>query len=84
MVKIILASSILFLFACTGPGASSGFAPGAIVTVPASSPTTTATSSVKYGETKTLSNGWQVSNDNSDPVEQQTLSNGWNVEVKYE
>ena len=83
MVKFLLLFPILFLFAWSGPGADSGFAPGALI-VPVSAPTTTATGSVKYGETKTLGNGWQVSNDNVDPVEQKTLPNGWQVEVKYE
>lgn len=74
----------LFLVACTGPGASSGFAPGAAIIPVSATPTTTATSSIKYGETITTTNNWQVSNDNSDLVEQKTLSNGWQVEVKYE
>lgn len=83
MLKMILILPVLFLFACTGPGAETGFAPGASAPVvpPA---TTTTTNHVKYGETVMTSNGWQVSNDNADPVEQKTLPNGWQVEVKYE
>ena len=84
MVKFLILLPILFLFACTGPGADSGFAPGAAIVPVSATPTTTATSSIKYGETVTTSNNWQVSNDNTDPVEQKTLSNGWTVEVKYE
>ena len=85
MIKFLVLLPILFLFACTGPGAESGFAPGGGLAAPVSAtPTTTATSSIKYGQTITTSNNWQVSNDNTDPVEQKTLSNGWTVEVKYE
>lgn len=81
MIKFLL--PILFLVACTGPGADSGFAPGK-VTIPIETPTTTSTNHVKYGEVVTTSNNWQVANDNTDPVEQKNLSNGWTVEVKYE
>lgn len=81
MTNVILVVALLFLFACTGPGADSGFAPGAEHVVP---PSTNSTNHVKYGQTVTLGNGWQVSNDNTDPVEQKTLPNGWQIEVKYE
>ncbi|MES2800896.1 MAG: hypothetical protein V4654_00260 [Bdellovibrionota bacterium] len=84
MIKFLLILQILFLVACSGPGEDSGFAPGVFTAPIASSPTTTATSSIKYGETVTTSNNWQVSNDSTDSVEQKTLSNGWTVEVKYE
>ena len=41
-------------------------------------------SSIKYGESVTLTNGWDMSIDTTDPVEEVTLASGWNVEVKYE
>ncbi len=84
MKTVLTLFPILFLVACTGPGADSGFAPGAVQAPVSATPTTTAEGSVKYGETVTTSNNWQVSHDNADPVEQKTLSNGWTVEVKYE
>lgn len=80
IVKFILLLPLLFLFACTGPGAESGFAPGGMPPWG----TASATTGIKYGATVTTSNNWQVSNDNTDPVVQKTLSNGWTVEVKYE
>lgn len=83
MMKILVLFSILFLVACTGPGASSGFAPGAAAPVVVE-PTTTSTNHIKYGEVVTTSNNYEVSMDNADPVEQKTLANGWTVEVKYE
>lgn len=83
MLKFLLVIPLLFLVACTGPGADSGFAPGAAIQ-PVSSLTSTTEDHVKHGEVVTTSNGWIVSNDNTDPVEQKTLSNGWMVEVKYE
>lgn len=83
MLKILLIIPFLFLVACSGPGADSGFAPGTAIT-PVELPTLTPDSHVKYGEVVTTQNGWQVANDNTDPVEQKTLPNGWTVEVKYE
>lgn len=83
MFKFFLTLPILFLVACTGPGAGLGFAPGA-VTNPVAMPTTTSKNHIKYGEIVTTSNGWEVASDDTDPVEQKTLSNGWTVEVKYE
>lgn len=84
LIKYTFATlSVFILMGCKGAGFDSGFAPGAI-THPPPATTTTSTNHVKYGQTVTTSNGWQVSNDNSDPVEQKTLSNGWTVEVKYE
>lgn len=81
MLKVLTMIPIFFLMACSGPGADSGFAPGAAAVVPV---TTTSSNHLKYGEMVTTSNGWQVAHDNTDPVEQKTLSNGWTVEVKYE
>lgn len=83
MLKFLLVIPLLFLVACTGPGADSGFAPGAAIQ-PVSSLTSATEDHVKQGEVVTTSNGWIVSNDNTDPVEQKTLSNGWMVKVKYE
>lgn len=83
MKFVLLIFPLLFLVACTGPGADSGFAPGA-VNVPVMIPTTATTNQIKYGEIVTTSNAWRVAMDNTDPVEKKTLSNGWTVEVKYE
>lgn len=82
MKQFLLILPILFLVACTGPGADSGFAPGLANAPPVT--TTTASNHIKYGEVVTTSNSWQVAMDTTDPVEQKTLSNGWTVEVKYE
>ncbi len=84
MKIVLILFPILLLVACTGPGAASGFAPGAVVAPVSATPTTTAQDSVRYGEMIITSNNWQISHDNTDPVEQKTLSNGWTVEVKYE
>lgn len=83
MRLFLLLTPILFLVACTGPGAESGFAPGAVIT-PVVEPTTTSSNHIKYGQAVTTSNNWEVAMDTTDPVEQKTLSNGWTVEVKYE
>lgn len=83
MLKFLLIIPVLFLAACSGPGAETGFAPG-MVTTPVTVPTTASTNYIKYGEVVHTSNGWIVSNDNTDPVQEKTLSNGWTVEVKYE
>lgn len=82
MLKFLLIIPVLFLAACSGPGSDAGFAPG-MATEPITLPAT-ATNNIKNGEIVRTSNGWTVSNDNTDPVEQKTLSNGWTVEVKYE
>ena len=74
---------VLFLGACTGPGADTGFAPGTAIE-PVISLEALASNNTKYGEVVKTANGWIVSNDNTDPVEQKILSNGWTVEVKYE
>lgn len=83
MLKFLLIASVLFLVACSGPGSESGFAPGEAIKQ-VTLPEATSTNHIKYGELVNTSNGWRVSNDNTDPVEQKTLSNGWMVEVKYE
>lgn len=82
MLKFLLIIPVLFFAACSGPGADAGFAPG-MATEPITLPVTP-TNNIKNGEVVRTSNGWTVSNDNTDPVEQKTLSNGWTVEVKYE
>lgn len=84
MLRFLLVIPLLFLVACSGPGADSGFAPGSAAVMPVTLPTTTSTNHVKYGEVVITGNGWTVSNDNTDPVEQKTLANGWTVEIKYE
>lgn len=81
--QFLLLSTILFLVGCTGPGADSGFAPGATI-IPVVLPTTSSSDHVKYGEIVTTANNWEVAMDTSDPIEEKVLSNGWNVEVKYE
>ena len=83
MFKFLLVIPLLFLVACTGPGADSGFAPGAVIE-PVTSFEDSPANHVKHGEVVTTANGWVVSNDNTDPIEQKTLANGWKVEVKYE
>lgn len=50
---------------------------------PPSSPSS-AESLMKYAETQSLANGWEVSLDTSDPVETIQLANGWTVEVVHE
>lgn len=84
MLKPLLVISLLFLVACTGPGADSGFAPGAATEQPVMSFEDRPANHVRHGEIVVTANGWTVSNDNTDPIEQKTLSNGWMVEVKYE
>lgn len=84
MLKFLLGISLLFFVACTGPGAESGFAPGAAIEQPVMSFENAPANHVRHGEIVVTSNGWTVSSDNTDPVEQKTLSNGWMVEVKYE
>lgn len=80
---LVISFSFLFLVACTDSGADLGFAPSAAVQ-PVTLPTTITTNHVKYGEVVTTGNGWTVSNDNTDSVEQKTLASGWKVQVKYE
>ena len=41
-------------------------------------------SNFKFGETVDLINGWEMSIDTTDPVEEIVLANSWSVEVKYE
>lgn len=84
--KISLSSiAILFISGCSGPGAETEFAPGTILNPsPVTSPVTSSTNHVKYGETVTTTNGWNISADTTDPVEKKTLPNGWTIEVKYE
>lgn len=81
MLKILLVISLLFFVACKG--AETGFAPGAAFQ-PVVSFEDMPANHVRHGEVVVTSNGWTVSNDNTDPVEQKILSNGWMVEVKYE
>jgi hypothetical protein len=38
---------------------------------------------MKYGELKTIANGWEISIDTTDPVETRALVNGWTAEVKH-
>lgn len=84
MKQFLCLSTVLFLLAaCTGPGADSGFAPGAAI-VPDPEPTTSSTNHPKYGEQITTANSWTVAADTTDPVEHKVLPNGWTVEVKYE
>lgn len=83
MLNFLLSIPVLLFAACSGPGSETGFAPGMVHT-PITLPTTTATEHIKYGEVVHASNGWTVSSDYTDPVQQKTLSNRWTVEVKYE
>jgi len=84
MKQILLLLPILLLVACTGPGAESGFAPGAEIAPVVMAPTTTSTNHIKYSQAVTTSNNWEVAMDTTDSVKQKTLANGWTVEVKYE
>lgn len=81
---ILIMTSLLFVVACTGPGADSGFAPGTATQPIVSPPTTTSTNHIKHGQVVNMPNGWKASYDSADPVERKTLANGWKVEVKYE
>lgn len=84
MLKLMLLVPFLFIVACSGPGAASGFAPG-VALQPVVTPVTDAADyNVKHGEVVTTASGWQVSHDSTDPVEQKTLLSGWTVGVKYE
>jgi hypothetical protein len=38
---------------------------------------------MKYGEKKTIANGWEMSMNTTDPVERIALENGWTAEVKH-
>lgn len=86
IIKISKIISIaLFIASCSGPGAESEFAPGTILNPsPVTSPVTSSTNHVKYGESVTTTNGWNVSADTTDSVEKKTLPNGWTIEAKYE
>lgn len=79
-LKIIIALLCLLTAACGGQ--SGGFAP-------TTTPFVTLTdiseqSNFKFGESNTTSNGWEMSLDTTDPVEEVLLANGWNVEVRFE
>lgn len=78
-LKLAIALISLLTVAC---GQTEGFAPA---TTPFVAPTDiSAQSNLKFGESNTSANGWEISLDTTDPVEEVLLANGWNVEVKYE
>lgn len=84
MVKVLLLISSLFLVTACG-GQSGGLAPSKEQQdTPAPIADISYESSIKYAETQTTSNGWEITMDTTDPVEDVALGNGWNVEVRYE
>lgn len=73
----------MFLFGCGGQ--SGGLAPSNISLLPITTTDVSNDSTIKYGESVALTNGWEMSIDTTDPVEQVVLvASGWSVEVKYE
>ena len=79
-LKIIIALFCLLTAACGGQ--SGGFAP---VTSPFITVTDiSAQSNFKFGESNTSTNGWEISIDTTDPVEEVLLASGWNLEVRFE
>lgn len=80
-LKLSIALFCLLTAACGGQ--SGGFAPTA--TSPFENPIdVSAQSNFKFGESNTSSNGWEMSIDTTDPVNEVLLANGWNVEVRFE
>lgn len=79
-LKIIIALFCLLIAACGGQ--SGGFAP---TTTPFVAFTDiSAESNFKFGESNISTNGWELSIDTTDPVEEVLLASGWNVEVRFE
>lgn len=79
-LKILITLFCLLTAACGGQ--SGGFAP---TTTPFETLTDiSAESNFKFGETNLPGNGWEISLDTTDPVEEVLLASGWNVEVRFE
>ncbi len=80
-VMVILIASTLFV-GCGGQ--SGGLAPSRDILPTLPITDVSGDSNLKYGESVSSINGWEVSIDTTDPIEEVTLANSWNVEVKYE
>lgn len=78
-IKIFILITSLILAGCGGAG--NGFAPSNIVNSPTNFADVSKESNFKYGESSSSSNGWEMSIDTTDPVQEIVLANGWNVEV---
>lgn len=82
LVAALIISTILV--GCGGQ--SGGLAPSKSADAPSLTAITDVSdsSNIKFGKIVTSTNGWEMSIDTTDPVEEVTLASGWNVEVKYE